>query len=209
MMFTMKYKTRELKVKEFHKKFDLDVDSQPRASLLCLRSKLILEEANEVSEVLNEMSMDVMRGKPVTNQQTEHLLKELADLQYVLSGTVVALGNIKTDNFDDSIMEFEIREGTYAVSRRVYSDEGVSPTITASNPDAKITTRNDVIRRLTPVECERLQGLPDNYTQIPYRGKPKEDCPVSKRYEACGRAMSVNVMEWLGSRIKQVHNGEI
>jgi len=69
--------------------------------------------------------------------------------------------------------------------------------------------RNDIIRRLTPVECERLQGLPDNYTQIPYRGKPKEECPVSKRYEACGRAMSVNIMEWLGSRIKQVHNGEI
>tara|TARA_R100000541_G_scaffold12887_1_gene21519 strand:- start:6161 stop:7699 length:1539 start_codon:yes stop_codon:yes gene_type:complete len=120
-----------------------------------------------------------------------------------------SLLGIETDKFDDSIMEFEIREGTYEMSRRVYSDEGVSPTITASNPDAKITTRNDVIRRLTPVECERLQGLPDNYTQIPYRGKPKEDCPVSKRYEACGRAMSVNVMEWLGSRIKQVHNGEI
>ena len=102
-MFTMKYKTRELKVKEFHKKFDLDIDSQPRASLLLLRSKLILEEANEVSEVLNEMSMDVMRGKPVTDKQTEHLLKELADLQYVLSGTVVALGNIKTDNFDAAI----------------------------------------------------------------------------------------------------------
>jgi DNA (cytosine-5)-methyltransferase 1 len=120
-----------------------------------------------------------------------------------------SLLGIETDKFDDSIVEFEIREGTYEMSRRVYSDEGVSPTITASNPDAKITTRNDVIRRLTPVECERLQGLPDNYTQIPYRGKPKEDCPVSKRYEACGRAMSVNVMEWLGSRIKQVHNGEI
>ena len=102
-MFTMKYKTRELKVKEFHKKFDLDVDSQPRESLLSLRSKLILEEANEVSEVLNEMSMSVIQGKPVTKEQTEHLLKELADLQYVLSGTVVALGNIKTDNFDAAI----------------------------------------------------------------------------------------------------------
>ena len=102
-MFTMKYKTRELKVKEFHKKFNLDIDSQPRESLLSLRSKLILEEANEVSEVLNEMSMNVMQGKPVTNNQTECLLKELADLQYVLSGTVVALGNIKTDNFDAAI----------------------------------------------------------------------------------------------------------
>ena len=103
VMFTMKYKTRELKVKEFHKKFNLDIDSQPRESLLSLRSKLILEEANEVSEVLNEMSMNVMRGKLVTNNQTECLLKELADLQYVLSGTVVALGNIKTDNFDAAI----------------------------------------------------------------------------------------------------------
>ena len=103
MMHTMKYLTRELKVKEFHKKFNLDVDSQPRESLLSLRSKLILEEANEVSEVLNEMSMSVIQGKPVTKEQTEHLLKELADLQYVLSGTVVALGNIKTDNFDAAI----------------------------------------------------------------------------------------------------------
>ena len=103
VMFTMKYKTRELKVKEFHKKFNLDIDSQPRESLLSLRSKLILEEANEVSEVLNEMSMNVMRGKHVTNNQTECLLKEVADLQYVLSGTVVALGNIKTDNFDAAI----------------------------------------------------------------------------------------------------------
>jgi site-specific DNA-cytosine methylase len=65
--------------------------------------------------------------------------------------------------------------------------------------------RNNVIRRLTPIEVERLQGFPDNYTQVPYRNKPKEDAPVSKRYEACGRAMSINVMEWLGSRIQKVH----
>ena len=98
---------------------------------------------------------------------------------------------------------------------RIYKEE-VSPTLTAMTGGNRqpivfheSIKRNDTIRRLTPVECERLQGLPDNYTQIPYRGKPKEDCPVSKRYEACGRAMSVNVMEWLGSRIKQVHNGEI
>ena len=65
------------------------------------------------------------------------------------------------------------------------------------------------IRRLTIVECERLQGFSDNYTQVPYRGKPKEQAPISKRYEAVGRAMSVNVMEWLGTRINIVHNNEI
>ena len=120
---------------------------------------------------------------------------------------------IETTKFDASITEFEYREGNYEMSKRVYSSDGVSPTITASNPDAKIQINpdgtNNVIRRLTPIECERLQGFPDNYTQIPYRGKPKEECPVSKRYEACGRAMSINVMEYMGDRLKKVHNGEI
>ena len=120
---------------------------------------------------------------------------------------------IETTKFDASITEFEYREGNYEMSKRVYSSDGVSPTITASNPDAKIQINPDgtknVIRRLTPIECERLQGFPDNYTQIPYRGKPKEECPVSKRYEACGRAMSINVMEYMGDRLKKVHNGEI
>jgi len=88
--------------------------------------------------------------------------------------------------------------------------EGVSPTLNAMTGGNRqpCVARNTIVRRLTPLECERLQGLPDNYTQIPYRGKPKEECPVSKRYEACGRAMSINVMEWLGTRIKEVHEND-
>ncbi len=64
--------------------------------------------------------------------------------------------------------------------------------------------RNKIIRRLTPLETERLQGLPDNYTQIPYRGKPASECPIARRYEAVGRSMSINVMEFLGERINAV-----
>ena len=88
--------------------------------------------------------------------------------------------------------------------------EEVSPTLTAMTGGNRqpCVARNTIVRRLTPLECERLQGLPDNYTQIPYRGKPKEEAPVSKRYEACGRAMSINVMEWLGTRIQKVHENE-
>ena len=128
--------------------------------------------------------------------------------------TVKEVLGIETTEFDLSITEYEYREGTYEMSKRVYSSEGVSPTITASNPDAKIkieptNEKNNIIRRLTPIECERLQGFPDNYTQIPYRGKPKEECPVSRRYEACGRAMSINVMEYIGDRLNKVHNNEI
>ena len=93
---------------------------------------------------------------------------------------------------------------------RVRKDE-VSPTLNAMTGGNRqpCVARNTIVRRLTPLECERLQGLPDNYTQIPYRGKSKEECPVSKRYEACGRAMSINVMEWLGTRIKEVHENDV
>lgn len=57
------------------------------------------------------------------------------------------------------------------------------------------------VRRLTPVECERLQGFPDGYTAIPYRGKPAADGP---RYKALGNSMAVNVMRWIGKRIEMV-----
>jgi DNA (cytosine-5)-methyltransferase 1 len=54
------------------------------------------------------------------------------------------------------------------------------------------------VRRLTPRECERLQGFPDDYTAVPYRGKPAADGP---RYRALGNSMAVNVMRWIGERI--------
>lgn len=57
------------------------------------------------------------------------------------------------------------------------------------------------VRRLTPVECERLQGMPDNHTQIPWRGKPAEQCPDGPRYKAIGNSKAVDVVKWLGVRI--------
>ena len=57
------------------------------------------------------------------------------------------------------------------------------------------------VRRLTPRECERLQGFPDDYTLVPVRGKPAADGP---RYKALGNSMAVNVMRWIGTRIQMV-----
>jgi len=62
------------------------------------------------------------------------------------------------------------------------------------------------VRRLTPVECERLQGMPDNHTRIPWRNKPAEDCPDGPRYKAIGNSMAVPVMRWIGERIELVEN---
>lgn len=59
----------------------------------------------------------------------------------------------------------------------------------------------DGVRRLTPVECERLQGFPDNHTRISWRGKDAADCPDGPRYRAIGNSMAVPVMRWIGERI--------
>lgn len=64
------------------------------------------------------------------------------------------------------------------------------------------------VRRLTPTECERLQGFPDNHTLIPWRGKPAADCPDSPRYKAIGNSMAVPVMRWIGRKIKQETRGK-
>jgi DNA (cytosine-5)-methyltransferase 1 len=58
------------------------------------------------------------------------------------------------------------------------------------------------VRRLTPVECERLQGFPDGYTNIPWRNKPES--PDGPRYKAMGNSMAVPVMRWIGERIAAV-----
>jgi hypothetical protein len=60
------------------------------------------------------------------------------------------------------------------------------------------------VRRLTPRECERLQGFPDDYTKIPYRGKPSEQCPDGPRYKALGNSMAVPVMRWIAHSITQI-----
>jgi DNA (cytosine-5)-methyltransferase 1 len=61
------------------------------------------------------------------------------------------------------------------------------------------------VRRLTPTECERLQGFPDSWTNVPYRGKPAADGP---RYKALGNSMAVPVMRWIGERIQMVCDHE-
>jgi DNA (cytosine-5)-methyltransferase 1 len=61
------------------------------------------------------------------------------------------------------------------------------------------------VRRLTPTECERLQGFPDDHTLIPWRNKPADQCPDGPRYKALGNSMAVPVMRWIGERIHKAH----
>lgn len=84
-----------------------------------------------------------------------------------------------------------------------------APTLTAGyarswndgelNRDLLITQPAPTLRarRLMPIECERLMGYPDDYTRVPYRGKPAEQCPDGPRYEACGNGWAVNCARWV------------
>ena len=72
---------------------------------------------------------------------------------------------------------------------------------TGTDPTAITLLQSWRVRRLTPRECERLQGFPDDYTLISMRGKPAADGP---RYKALGNSMAVNVMRWIGRRIEMV-----
>ncbi len=68
--------------------------------------------------------------------------------------------------------------------------------------DETYVVHDEAVRRLTPLECERLQGFPDNWTQVPYRGGMAKDTP---RYKAIGNSMAVPVVRWIGERIGKVH----
>jgi DNA (cytosine-5)-methyltransferase 1 len=59
------------------------------------------------------------------------------------------------------------------------------------------------VRRLTPTEAERLQGFPDGYTAIPWRGKPADQCPDGPRYKALGNSWAVPCVAWIGRRIQR------
>jgi DNA (cytosine-5)-methyltransferase 1 len=88
----------------------------------------------------------------------------------------------------------------------------IAPTLTASNDPSRSPQSTEVtnqvasvyaasmaVRRLTPIECERLQGFPDDYTAIPWRGKT--ETPDGPRYKALGNSMAVPVMQWIGGKI--------
>lgn len=87
----------------------------------------------------------------------------------------------------------------------------ISPTLRAGNQrnnsnaatEAEMLVGGSAVRRLTPRECERLQGFLDDYTLIPWRGKPADECPDGPRYKAIGNSKAVPVVRWIGMRIQR------
>lgn len=77
------------------------------------------------------------------------------------------------------------------------------PSFTLQAAHSHAVATQSAVRRLTPRECERLQGFPDDYTLVPHRNKPMSDGP---RYKALGNSMAVPVMHWIGKRIQMIED---
>ena len=107
------------------------------------------------------------------------------------------------------IQAYSIREDAKANNFSATPLE-VTPALQAMQPSVQshhaqtFIAGNMAVRRLTPTECERLQGFSDSYTNIPWKGKPES--PDGHRYKALGNSMAVPVMSWIGSRIQTVEN---
>ncbi|WP_236235006.1 DNA cytosine methyltransferase [Pseudomonas tohonis] len=142
--------------------------------------------------------------------QAEHAytLEARAEVQAVcITGDITH--TLKAEGFDAS------EDGTGRVQPIVFDPTKITSPTCRSNPQPgdpchtlassarPPTLVESQVRRLTPRECERLQGFPDDYTLIPWRGKPADECPDGPRYKAIGNSKAVPVVRWIGRRLLQ------
>lgn len=113
------------------------------------------------------------------------------------------IGTVKPPSVAHAIQAGALRENPDAGPEGVGVQEGLSYTLEARAEVQAVQTAW-AVRRLTPTECERLQGVPDGFTLIPWRGKAAENCPDGPRYKALENSMAVNVMALIGERIDAV-----
>lgn len=151
--------------------------------------KQVLREAKLEKDVTNEWIADIVLDVPITT--VEHWFRKddsfaipTPDIWFKLKEFL----NIKTDEFDKSIMTFEEKEGVYEKADRIYDEEGLAPTLTQQNE--KILN-NTIIRKLTPKECWRLMGFSDEDFE------KAANVPTSNTqlYKQAGNSIVVNVLE--------------
>ncbi|HAK8346873.1 TPA: Dam family site-specific DNA-(adenine-N6)-methyltransferase [Salmonella enterica] len=136
-----------------------------------------------------------------------------ADATADLSPTIRA-GNQDTSHANSGqppAIAYAFKDGQGSKAGGIGYAKEQSPTLTSASSGTNLTPaviHGVAVRRLTPVECERLQGFPDNHTLISWRGKDAADCPDGQRYKAIGNSMAVPVMRWIGERIAAARPAE-
>ncbi|HBM2840104.1 TPA: phage N-6-adenine-methyltransferase [Enterobacter hormaechei] len=129
-----------------------------------------------------------------------------ADATSDLSPTIRAGNHDKShaNSGQPPAIAYAFKAGQGAKAGGIGYAEEQSPTLTSASSGTNLAPavmHGVAVRRLTPIECERLQGFPDNHTLIGWRGKNADECPDGPRYKAIGNSMAVPVMRWIGERI--------
>lgn len=136
-----------------------------------------------------------------------------ADATSDLSPTIRAGNHDKShaNSGQPPAIAYAFKAGQGAKAGGIGYAEEQSPTLTSASSGTNLAPavmHGVAVRRLTPIECERLQGFPDNHTLIGWRGKDADECPDGPRYKAIGNSMAVPVMRWIGERIAAALPGE-
>ena len=129
-----------------------------------------------------------------------------ADATSDLSPTIRAGNHDKShaNSGQPPAIAYAFKAGQGAKAGGIGYAEEKSPTLTSASSGTNLAPavmHGVSVRRLTPIECERLQGFPDNHTLIGWRGKDADECPDGPRYKAIGNSMAVPVMRWIAERI--------
>ena len=189
----------------------------PRYYLSALACQGILRRAEKKREgatpspvpgVANCLTNRMHKGINTTVDEGQTPIIELPEVMCTLRSSGAGFdrpGNASTEHETYIPTAYSIREDAVADNFSATPLE-VSTALQSLRPStqshhAQVFIAEMAVRRLTPRECERLQGFPDDYTAIPWRGKKAPDGP---RYKALGNSMAVPVMRWIGKRIQQV-----
>ena len=132
----------------------------------------------------------VTNGPPFSRTGNERVEADAMVVQRPVPCRMVAFGEYAEDGTASAIKARDYKDATDLVA-------------SATNGSLFVSQSNMQVRRLTPVECERLQGFPDGYTAIPWRKKPASECPDGSRYKALGNSWAVPVVRWIGKRIEE------
>jgi DNA (cytosine-5)-methyltransferase 1 len=153
--------------------------------------------AHPVAPSLTASGRGVERVEETRGQdyETESFVIHAADVSPAVStgAPFSKTGNERVEA--DALVAFHVNAQPYQMN---FSNETTAALTCSQNAGALIARS---VRRLTPTECERLQGFPDGHTAIPWRGKPADECPDGPRYKALGNSKAVPVVRWLGARI--------
>ncbi|MGA0207370.1 MAG: DNA (cytosine-5-)-methyltransferase, partial [Ilumatobacteraceae bacterium] len=160
----------------------------------------------EVAPTQNQFDVGDTRATTVVafTQNTRDEVREING-DGNIAGALAANSGMKQTNY----LALSFKPGQSEAAGGTFVTNEFTPTVQSQNNGSTAipaVQRAMQVRRLTPTECERLQGFPDHYTDVTYRKKPAADGP---RYKALGNSMAVPCMAWIGYRIEKATRGNI